>query len=118
MKRHVADGGGEPDDADERVQEESCGEREGVRTERRVEDGEGGEEFDEHGREDDPGGAAGVEGFVAIKLSGAYLGEERVVDDLDEPDEAGHEEGGGELEDEERVGHLIGEALRVAVQLR
>ncbi len=37
--------------------------------------------------------------------------EERVMHDLDEPDEAGHEEGGGELSEVERLGGRMGERV-------
>jgi hypothetical protein len=107
MERDVADGGGDPDDEDESGEGDRGWEAQRCRAEWRVEGGEGGEEFEEHGWKDDPGGALGVDGLVAGEVLRSYFGEEWVMDDLDEPDEAGHEEGCGDLDKEEGGGHDI-----------
>ena len=70
----------------------------------RVERGDGCEELDEHGWKDDPGGALCVQRLITGEMVGAYFSEERIVDDLNEPDEPGHEEGGEELSDEKKCG--------------
>ncbi len=77
-------GGGLEDGAEGVVQRKECG-----------------GEFEEHGRADDEAGEVAVALSVEREAVRGELGKERVVDDLDEPDEAGHEEGRGELEEEE-----------------
>ena len=63
-----------------------------------------GEEFRGHGRKDDEAGPVGVKGCVIPETcrsrAGMDTGEERVVDDLYEPDETGHEERSGVLGEE------------------
>lgn len=67
VERDLQHGGAEPDEEDE------CGGGEGLpagdlrEAEGGVEGGESGKGFEEHGREDDPSGALGVEEFVAGK---------------------------------------------------
>lgn len=56
--------------------------------------GGGGRELDEHDGGDDEGGAALVLALVSGEVGVADGTKERVVDDLDEPDETGHEPGG------------------------
>lgn len=69
-------------------------------------DQDSGAGFKGHGGEDDIGGELLVLFFVVGELVSADGGEEGVVDDLGEPDQAGHEPGGGGVDDEEPETHL------------
>lgn len=67
------------------------------------EESEGGEEFGDHGGSGDEGGEELVAAFVGGEALGGYGEEEGVMDDLDEPDEAGHVEAEGEVGEQEAV---------------
>jgi len=112
MKRDLEQAGAEPEQQNESGRGDGLdlGDEGGAK--RWEECGESGDELDEHGWEDDVAGAVSVANGVGAEAGWGGVGEdvveERVVDDLDEPDEAGHEEGGGELGEEEGFGHLGG----------
>lgn len=67
------------------------------------EESEGGEEFGDHGGSGDEAGEELVAAFVGGEALGGYGEEEGVMDDLDEPDEAGHVEAEGEVGEQEAV---------------
>ena len=64
----------------------------GFATDWELPDGE--DEFGNHGGGGQRHGAADVLGFIFGEV-GANFGEKRVVDELDEPDDSGHDPGGG-----------------------
>ena len=92
---------GKPDECHE---SEAQPDRPGRRVTRPGDEGDRGEGLHEHQGADDASRASDVPGVIREVLGPTDAPEKRVVNELDEPDQAGQGEGGRRLEQEER-GH-------------
>jgi hypothetical protein len=111
MLRHLQEEGGHPDNNYERRTEKKKRTRTRIGWMKEQEECAG--RFNQHWNNHDVSSEAGVVGFIRGESGRAHARHQRIVNDLDKPDDAGHEEGGRGL-DEKVSSHAVTSAKQGA----